>query len=85
MNKFRSAILGGGNVAPSSPLVGAKRGAGAEGDKLDSIPIARDEGRTADHRDDDRHRLAGLDLEREVLERRCVESCGVAEADVAEG
>lgn len=58
MNKFRSAILGGGNVAPSSPLVAAKRGGKADGDKLDSVAIARDAGRSADHRDDDRHRLA---------------------------
>jgi hypothetical protein len=58
MNKFRSAILGGGNVAPSSPLIAAKRGGKADGDKLDSVAIARDAARSADHRDDDRHRLA---------------------------
>lgn len=58
MNKFRSAILGGNNGAPSTPLVAAKRGGKAESDKLNSVEIPRDAGRIADHRDDDRHRLA---------------------------
>ena len=58
MNKFRSAILGGGAIAPSTPLVTAKSGGKAKGDELASIAIARDAARSADHRDEDRHRLA---------------------------
>jgi hypothetical protein len=58
MNKFRSAILGGAKPASSTPLVATKRGGKADGDRLDSIEVARDAGRSADHRDGDRHRLA---------------------------
>ncbi len=58
MNKFRSAILGGAGTVPSTPLVTAKRGGKAEGDKLNSIEVAREASRSADHRDEDRHRLA---------------------------
>jgi hypothetical protein len=58
MNKFRLGILGGNKVAPSTPLVTAKNGGKADGDKLTSVEIARDTARSADHRDDDRHRLA---------------------------
>jgi hypothetical protein len=58
MNKFRSGVLGGARPAPATPLVTAKTGGSADGDRLASIEIARDAGRSADHRDDDRHRLA---------------------------
>jgi hypothetical protein len=58
MNKFRSAILGGSGVVPSTPIVHSKSGGKAEGDRLVSVEIARDAGRSADHRDEDRHRLA---------------------------
>ncbi|MBA3834992.1 MAG: hypothetical protein H0X53_03940 [Sphingomonas sp.] len=58
MNKFRSAILGGAGVAPSTPLISGKRGGKAKGDHLNSIDIPRDAARSADHRDEDRHRLA---------------------------
>jgi hypothetical protein len=58
MNKFRSAILGGGGGSPSSPLVSTKSGRNAEAERLASVEIPRDAGRSADHRDEDRHRLA---------------------------
>ncbi len=58
MNKFRSAILGGPGVAPSTPIVTSKKGGKAEGDQLASVEIPRDSARSADHRDEDRHRLA---------------------------
>lgn len=58
MNKFRSAILGGLGVSPSTPIVASKRGGKAEGDQLASVEIPRDASRSADHRDEDRHRLA---------------------------
>ena len=58
MNTFRDAILGGAGVAPSTPLVSNKKGRKAEGERLGSVEIPRDAGRSADHRDEDRHRLA---------------------------
>ncbi|MDQ3075313.1 MAG: PilZ domain-containing protein [Pseudomonadota bacterium] len=58
MNKFRAAILGGGGVAPSTPLVTGKRGGKADGEHLASVDIPRDASRSIDHRDEDRHRLA---------------------------
>jgi PilZ domain len=58
MNKFRSAILGGGLHAPANPLVVDKHGRKAVGDQLASVEIPRDSARNADHRDEDRHRLA---------------------------
>ncbi len=58
MNKFRSTILGGAGVAPSTPLVSNKKGGKADGERLASIEISRDLARTADHRDEDRYRLA---------------------------
>ena len=58
MNKFRSSILGGKDNGPANPLVSAKRARGAKGDELGSIAVAREEGRHADHRDGDRHRLS---------------------------
>ena len=58
MNKFRSAILGGAGVAPSMPLISGNRGGKVQGDHLNSVEIPRDVVRGADHRDEDRHRLA---------------------------
>ena len=58
MNKFRSAILGGAGMAPVNPLVTGKSGGTADSDKLASVDIPRDATRSADHRDEDRHRLA---------------------------
>lgn len=58
MNKFRLGVLGGSIGAPSTPLVTTKRGGNADGSALNSVEIARDASRSADHRDDDRHRLA---------------------------
>jgi len=57
MNKFRSAIFGGDAPAPGGPLVSEKRGHDTDGDNLASVAVPRDAARTADHRDDDRHRL----------------------------
>lgn len=58
MNKFRSTVLGGTPEAPANPRVLDKQGGKAVGDQLDSVAIARDAKRSADHRDEDRHRLA---------------------------
>ena len=58
MNKFRSAILGGAGAPSMGPIVASKSGRNAEGDRLASVEIPRDAGRSADHRDEDRHRLA---------------------------
>ena len=57
MNKFRSAILGADAPAPGGPLVSEKRGHDTDGDNLGSVAVPREAARTADHRDDDRHRL----------------------------
>jgi hypothetical protein len=58
MNTFRDAILGGAGATPSTPLVSTKKGRKAEGERLGSVEIQRDAPRSADHRDEDRHRLA---------------------------
>ena len=58
MNKFRSAIPDGAGIAPSMPLNRGKRGGKVQGDYLNSVEIPRDVVRGADHRDEDRHRLA---------------------------
>jgi hypothetical protein len=58
MNKFRSTILGGGVPAPATPLVSVKQGGASDGDNIGSVAIERNVARTADHRGDDRHRLA---------------------------
>lgn len=58
MNKFRSAVLGGIPAAAVNPRVLDKQGGKAVGDQLNSVEIARDSLRSADHRDEDRHRLA---------------------------
>lgn len=57
MNSFRSAILSGKGLHPKNPLVNEKQGRGAEFDDLSSVEVPRSESRSADHRDDDRHRL----------------------------
>lgn len=57
MNEFRSSVLGG-QRRPVGSLLGEKKPRGVQRDALDSIPVDRSEIRAADHRDDDRHRLA---------------------------
>lgn len=57
MNKFRSAILSGSGLYPKNPLVSEKNARGATEDDLSSVEVPRSEGRSANHRDDDRHRL----------------------------
>ena len=58
MNKFRSTILSGMGFRSEDPLVHGKDVRGAAADDLSSVEVPRSETRTADHRDDDRHRLA---------------------------
>ena len=58
MNKFRSTILSGMGFKPEDPLVHSKEARGSESDDLSSVEVPRSETRTANHRDDDRHRLA---------------------------
>lgn len=58
MNSFRSGIEGSGGTGPG-PLMPAKKPSGVRDDKgLASVSVAREEVRLANHRDDDRHRLA---------------------------
>jgi hypothetical protein len=57
MNKFRSAILSGNGLHPKNPLVREKNARGASEDDLSSVEVPRSESRSANHRDDDRHRL----------------------------
>jgi hypothetical protein len=57
MNSFRSAILSGQGLHPKNPLVRDKNGRGASEDNLSSVEVPRSEGRSTNHRDDDRHRL----------------------------
>ena len=57
MNKFRSAILSGNGLHPKNPLVREKNARGATEDDLSSVEVPRSEVRSANHRDDDRHRL----------------------------
>ena len=57
MNKFRSAILSGNGLHPKNPLVHEKNARGAAEDDLSSVEVPRSEIRSANHRDDDRHRL----------------------------
>src|SRR3954452_10260954 len=54
---IRSKIFGGGKAEEESPIVQAKKPKGAKADTLNSIPVAREETRKADTRDEDRHRL----------------------------
>ena len=58
MNKFRSTILSGMGFRSEDPLVHDKDVRGAESDDLGSVEVPRSETRAANHRDDDRHRLA---------------------------
>jgi len=57
MNKFRSTILSGMGFKSEDPLVHGKEARGGGSDDLVSVEVARGETRTANHRDDDRHRL----------------------------
>ena len=56
MNSFRSAILSGKGLR-TDPIVRGKEARGAETDDLSSVEIPREEARTHNQRDDDRHRL----------------------------
>lgn len=60
MNTFRSKLLGGRSL--KEPLLGTKAprdlSSDGENDRLDRIVVPRSESRTADHRDEDRHRLS---------------------------
>ncbi|MGI8931886.1 MAG: PilZ domain-containing protein [Sphingomicrobium sp.] len=58
MNKFRSTILSGMGFKSVDPLVHGKQARGADSDDLSSIEVPRSEARSANHREDDRHRLA---------------------------
>ena len=56
MNSFRSAILSGKGLR-TDPIVHDKTARGAETDDLSSVEVPREETRTHNQRDDDRHRL----------------------------
>ena len=58
MNKFRSSLGSSNGGLGSNPLVTGKRARGVAADDLASVPIERQETRSADHREGDRHRLA---------------------------
>ena len=58
MNSFRSALDKGDGLHPSGPAMPAKKPSGAKDDRgLGSVSVAREEVRSVNHRDDDRHRL----------------------------
>ncbi len=58
MNSFRSALDKGDGLHPSGPAMPAKKPSGATEQKgLGSVPVAREEVRSVNHRDEDRHRL----------------------------
>lgn len=57
MNSFRKSVISGKVRDADNPLLGEKSPSGVQG--LAAVPVAREAVRTADHRDDDRHRLAG--------------------------
>ncbi|MEO7814231.1 MAG: PilZ domain-containing protein [Sphingomicrobium sp.] len=58
MNSFRSALDKGDGLHPSGPAMPAKKPSGATEDRgLGSIPVAREEVRSVNHREEDRHRL----------------------------
>ena len=58
MNSFRSALGTSDGLHPTGPNMPSKRPSGATEDKgLGSIPVPREEVRSVNHRDDDRHRL----------------------------
>ena len=56
MNNFRKAVLTGKGLK-GDPVVHQKAMRGAAEDDLSSVEVPRTEGRSQDHRDDDRHRL----------------------------
>jgi hypothetical protein len=56
MNSFRSAILSGKGLR-TDPIVRDKTERGAKTDDLSSVEVPREETRTHNQRDDDRHRL----------------------------
>lgn len=58
MNSFRDAIQSGRGLHSKDPVLRDKASSGAAEDDLSSVEIPRSEERTANHRDDDRHRLA---------------------------
>lgn len=55
---IRAKIFGGPQAPEASPVVEGKKPRGAKADMLHSIPVAREEGRRANTRAGDRHRLA---------------------------
>ena len=58
MNSFRSALDKGEGLHPSGPLMpGKKPSGGDEAKGLGSVAVTRASSRSANHRDDDRHRL----------------------------
>ena len=64
MNNFRKAILTGTGLK-GDPVVQQKNKRGAAEDDLSSVSVSRDEPRSQNHREDDRHRL-----ERETISVR---------------
>jgi hypothetical protein len=57
MNSFRSAILSGKGLHRADPIVKQKKKRGAETDDLSTVEVPRDEHRSHNNREDDRHRL----------------------------
>jgi hypothetical protein len=56
MNSFRKAVLTGKGLK-GDPVVQQKSKRGANEDDLSSVEVPREELRSQNHRDDDRHRL----------------------------
>lgn len=57
MNSFRSAVLTGQGLK-KDPVLRGKSARGSKDDDLTSVEVSRDEARSTNHREDDRHRLA---------------------------
>jgi hypothetical protein len=57
MNSFRSAVLTGQGLK-KNPVLRGKTARGSKDDDLTSVEVPREEARSANHREDDRHRLA---------------------------
>jgi len=57
MNNFRASLQSGKVGNADQPLQTAKRPRSPGGEGLERVAVSRDVVRTADHRDDDRHRL----------------------------
>ena len=57
MNIFRSSLTSGTIGQRAEPLLGSKKRGGAQAHRLSEVAVAREASRTANHRDDDRHRL----------------------------